>query len=379
MIRVLHVIDHLDLGGAQTALLDMLRHRDRSAFDVEVAVMHGRGPFADTLEELGIKVHSLARAKWPPVYVTEFVRLLRSADFQVVHFHLQGANWIAKPLAALAGQRVLIAHEHSSGDLRFRGLRSLVPNASTHLFSSRIIAVSKGVRDFLTGWEAIPADLIELVPNAVDNEIFHPCTEKERGEARSRLSLPPGAFVAGGIGRLAPEKNFALLPELATRHPDIWFVVAGSGPERDRIATLASKLGLGPRMRLLGTIVDRVRFYHALDAFILPSLYEGLPMAVLEAMFSGVPVLSSHLEGIAAIMIDGKEGLLAKPGDVDDFSNQLRRLTESLELRKQLAAAAREKALEQFSASVTARKIEDIYRRELAIAKARAADKNSGS
>ena len=69
MIRVLHVIDHLDLGGAQTALLDMLRHRDQAAFEVEVAVMHGCGPFAEALEAIGIRVHSLARAKWPPKYV----------------------------------------------------------------------------------------------------------------------------------------------------------------------------------------------------------------------------------------------------------------------------------------------------------------------
>jgi glycosyltransferase involved in cell wall biosynthesis len=377
MIRVLHVIDHLDLGGAQTALLDMLRHRDGSAFDVEVAVMHGRGPFADALEELGIKVHSLARAKWPPAYIPGFVRLLRGTDFHVVHFHLQGANWIAKPLAALAGQRVLIAHEHSSGDLRFRGLASLVPDASTHLFSSRIIAVSKGVRDFLTRWEAIPPDRIELVPNAVDEKIFRPCAEEERRAARSQLSLPVDAFVAGGIGRLAHEKNFVLLPELAARHPDIFFVVAGSGPERDRIAALASELGVGERVRLLGTILDRACFYQALDAFVLPSLYEGLPMALLEAMSSGVPVVSSRLEGISAVVMDEKEGLLARPGDAEDFSKQLRRLKESLELGKQLATAARGKALEQFSASVAAGKIENIYRRELAIAKTKAADKSS--
>ena len=182
---MLHVIDHLDLGGAQTALVDMLRHRNRSAFEVEVAVMHGRGPFADMLEGLGVRVQSLARAKWPPAYVTEFLRLLRGADFHVVHFHLQGANWIAKPLAALAGQRVLIAHEHSSGDLRFRGLRSLIPDASTHLFSTRIIAVSNGVRDFLTRWEAISPDLIEVVPNAVDEALFRPPTVEQRRAARS--------------------------------------------------------------------------------------------------------------------------------------------------------------------------------------------------
>jgi glycosyltransferase involved in cell wall biosynthesis len=378
MIRVLHVIDHLDLGGAQTALLDMLRHRDRSAFDVEVAVMHGRGPFAGALEALGITVHSLARAKWPPAYITEFVRLLRNGDFQIVHFHLQGANWIAKPLAALVGQRILIAHDHTSGDLRFRGPGSLLPDASSHLFSSRVIAVSKGVRDFLMRWEAVPDDRIELVPNAVDDEIFHPCTQEQKRAARSRLSISEEGFVAGGIGRLAHEKNFAMLAQLAARHPDIIFVIAGSGPERDRIAALASELGVGARLQLLGTILDRSSFYHALDAFILPSLYEGLPMAILEAMSSGVPVLSSRLEGISAVIAEENEGLLAQPGDVADFSRQLRRLKESRELGGHLAQAARTKASNQFSASVTARRIESIYRQELGIANANAADKNPG-
>jgi glycosyltransferase involved in cell wall biosynthesis len=379
MIRVLHVIDHLDLGGAQTALVDMLRHCDRTAFEVEVAVMHGRGPFADALEELGIRVHSLARAKWPPAYVTQFLRLLRGADFHVVHFHLQGANWIAKPLAALAGQRVLIAHEHSSGDLRFRGLRSLIPNASTHLFSTRIVAVSKGVRDFLTRWEAISSDLIEVVPNAVDENLFQPCTHEQRRAARSCFSLPVNAFVAGGIGRLAHEKHFILLAELAARHPNVYFVVAGSGPEGERIAARVDELGVKERVRLLGTILDRPTFYHALDVFLLPSLFEGLPMALLEAMFSGVPVLSSRLEGISAIIVNDQEALLVSAGDVEDFSRQLRRLEASPELRRHLAANARANALQKFSASVTARRIEDIYRHELAIANTKLADKTSGS
>ena len=376
MIRVLHVIDHLDLGGAQTALLDMLRHRDRSAFDVEVAVMHGRGPFAEALEALGISVHSLAGRKWPPSYVREFVRLLRNADFQVIHFHLQGANWVAKPLAALVGQRVLIAHDHTSGDLRFRGAGSLLPDACSHLFSSRIIAVSKGVRDFLTRWEAVPADLIELVPNAVDDEIFRPCTEEQKRAARSTLCISKEAFVAGSIGRLAHEKNFALLPRLAVLHPDIVFVIAGSGPERARIAALASELGVDTRLLLLGTILDRSSFYDALDTFILPSLYEGLPMAILEAMSSGVPVLSSRLEGISAVVTEENEGLLARPGDVADFSRQLRRLKESPELGGHLAQAARRKASTRFAASVAARRIESIYRQELGIANANAPDMN---
>jgi glycosyltransferase involved in cell wall biosynthesis len=96
-------------------------------------------------------------------------------------------------------------------------------------------------------------------------------------------------------------------------------------------------------------------------------------------MFSRVPVVSSRLEGISAIMTNEKEGLLASVGDVNDFSRQLQRLEASPELGQLLAANARSKALEQFSASVTAGRIEDIYRRELAIANSKLADKSSGS
>ena len=97
------------------------------------------------------------------------------------------------------------------------------------------------------------------------------------------------------------------------------------------------------RVRLLGSILDRPCFYHALDAFLLPSLFEGLPMALLEAMFSRVPVLSSRLEGISAIMTNEKEGLLASVGDVEDFSRQLQRLETSPELRP---TSCRERTLE---------------------------------
>ena len=118
-------------------------------------------------------------------------------------------------------------------------------------------------------------------------------------------------------------------------------------------------------------------FYHTLDAFILPSLYEGLPMAILEAMSSGVPIISSRLEGIAAVIAEGKEGLFAQAGDVADFSRQLSLLKGSPVFGAHLAQAARAKASREFSASATARRIESIYRQELGIANANPADKDS--
>lgn len=381
MIRVLHVIDHLGLGGAQTAVLDMLHNRNRAVFAVEVAVMHGWGPFAEALEAAGVKVHSLSASKWPPAYLPALLRLLRAGRYDVLHFHLNGSNWIAKPLAALAGAPVRIAHDHTSGDLKFRGVASLLPDAVTHLLSTRVIAVSEGVRDYLTCWEAVPAEKIEVIANGVDDTSFRPAEGEEKSAARARLGLPPGGFVAGAMGRLAYEKNFALLPELARRQPEVFFAVAGSGPEAERLTALAANLGVADRVIFCGPVSDRSGFYHALDAFVLPSLHEGLPMALLEAMASGVPVLASRLEGIAAALREEEEGLLAEAGDLNGFSAQLSRLMTDPGLRERLAVAARRKTAEKFSASGTARRIEAVYAFELgvepAIAPDAGPDKNS--
>lgn len=376
-IHVLHVIDHLGLGGAQTAVLDMLRCRDREAFAVEVAVMHGSGPFAAELESIGVPVHSLSNAKWPPSYGPNFLRLLAARPWDVLHFHLQGANWITKPLAALAGAPVRIAHDHASGDVRFRGLPSLVPDALSHLFSTRVVAVSDGVRAFLSRWEAVPADRITVIPNGVNSETFRPASAREKSAARSRWNLPSDRFVVGAMGRLAPEKHLILLPDLAALHPEVVFVVAGSGPERSRIERRCAELGVSDRVHLLGAVSERAEFYGALDAFLLPSLFEGLPMALLEAMAAGVPVLSSRLEGIAGALSEEKEGLLARPGDLTDFSRQLSRLIENPTLGRTLAAAARNRVTTTFSAARTASAIEALYRQELAIAKPGAAGKRT--
>lgn len=377
MIRVLHVIDHLGLGGAQTAVLDMLSNRDRTRFDVEVAVMHGRGPFAEALERAGVKVHSLSVQKWPPAYVPAFLRLIQEGRFDILHFHLQASNWLMKSLAALADAPVRISHDHTSGDLAFRGVPSLLPDGFSHLFSTRVIAVSDGVRDFLTRWEAVPRDKVEVIANGVDDSTFRPATAAEKLAARQRLKIPPEALVMGGMGRLAYEKNFAALPRLARRLEKMVFVVAGSGPESDLLRELSARLGVADRVVFLGAVTDRPGFYHALDGFILPSLHEGLPMALLEAMASGVPVLASRLEGIAAAVVEGEEGLLAAAGDLDELSEKLRCLAENPALRNSLAAAARRKAVNRYSAARTARLVEAVYSAELGIAQNAGPDKYS--
>jgi glycosyltransferase involved in cell wall biosynthesis len=357
MIRVLHVIDHLGLGGAQSALLDLAANMDPSQVVSEVAVLHGRGLFADQLESRGIKVHSLAPSKWPPLYVANFVRLLRAENYNVLHFHLQGANWLAKPLASVFSRAKRVAHDHSSADLRFRGWQSLPPDALAHLFSHRVIAVSQGVSDFLAAREFVPRNKITVVPNGVDTRVFHPPTSEQRSAARTALGLAADKHVIGALGRLAPEKNFASLAKLARIMPDVEFVVGGTGPER---AAIFEAAGGAKNFHLPGEISDRCAFYAALDAFVLPSRHEALPMTVLEAMASGVPVAASDLEGVAAAI--GDAGVLFPAENFSSLENAVRSLIGDPDKAERLAVAARERVKAHYDARGTASKVTGIYR-----------------
>lgn len=355
MIRVLHIIDHLGLGGAQSALVTMVRNA--ASVKAEVAVMHGRGIFADELERGGVKVHVLSQSKWPPSYIFNLPKLVRTGGYDVLHFHLQGANWLGKPLCALVSRTPRVAHDHSSADLRFRGWLSLPPDGIAHLFSHRVVAVSQGVADFLSRYEAVPREKIRVVANGVDTDCFRPASDAERRHAREFFGLGADDFVVGGLGRLAPEKNFELLADVSARCPGVRFIVGGAGPEEAMLRRVFEKSG---DCLLAGRIDDRVKFYAALDVFALPSLHEALPMTVLEAMASGLPVVASNLEGVASAL--GDCGLLVTPGNAEETAAEIRVLQGDFERRHALGARARMRVEEHFGASAAAEGIAAVYR-----------------
>lgn len=322
--------------------------------------MHGHGPFAQALEAEGIRVHSLSRGRVPPAYVGTFPRLALRGGFDVFHFHLSGSNWLAKPLAAMVAPAALrIAHDHASGDLRFRGIHSLLPDAIGHLASDHIIAVSGGVRDFLTRYEGIPKDKITVIPNGIDTDQFQPSPPTRRAEARRQLNLPADAWIAGSLGRLAPEKNFAAIARFARHLPDVCFVIGGEGMCLGEIRAEAERMEISDRIVLCGGISDRPGFYAALDAFVIPSLFEGLPMVLLEAMASGLPVVASDLPDMREAL--SPCGLLVSPGDEAGFADALGHLRHHRSFASEMGASARERCQARFSARSTARAVEDLY------------------
>ena len=366
-IRVLHVIDSFDLGGAQTALLHLVRHRDTERFDVEVATMHGRGVFWDRFAETGVPVHSLAPWKWLPVYFLKLAALLIARRFDVVHSHLFGANLLAKPLAALLGVRVLVNHDQCNDRARIDSRALFLADKITNRLSSHICAVSRSIRDFLVEHERVPADRVSVVYNGVDLKGITPGVVT-REAARGKIGLSRDSFVVAGVGRLHPQKNFALFLDVAAEalkrsNAPLHFVIAGTGPEEAMLRERTKSLGIGARVTFAGFIADMHLIYAASDALMLTSLFEGLPLTVLEAMAMGVPVIASRLDGIGEILVDGVDSRLATSGNCEEFATALLQTVSQPEIAHRLADAARKKVESTFSAETMAREVEAIYDR----------------
>jgi glycosyltransferase involved in cell wall biosynthesis len=357
--RVLHVIDSFDLGGAQTALRDLIGATDRTRFAPEVAAMHGRGVFYEDFRALGIPVHSLSLRKWLPLYVPALAALILRRRPHIVHCHLFGSNWIAKPLAALLGVPVRISHDQCNDALRYESRAARWFDALTNRLSTHICAVSRSTRDFLVQREGLPPERVSVVYNGVDLERFDP--------ERANTKRDPAHPLIAGVGRLHPQKDFGLFLEVAARlvarHPAIRFIIAGDGPETAMLQTKARALGLAERVRFAGHISDMREIYAAADALLLTSRYEGTPLTVLEAMAMRVPVVASRLDGIAEVITDGEDGFLVGQGDVDGFADRVTRLLADSQLRHRIADAARRRVETTFSAAAMAAQVEAIYAR----------------
>jgi glycosyltransferase involved in cell wall biosynthesis len=362
--RVLHVIDSLGLGGAQSVLLNLVRFADRSLFELEVAAMSGKGVYWDRVRALGVPVHSLSFSRTVPVYVPSMMLMCFKRRYDIVHTHLIGANAIAKPIAALCGVKVRINHDHCND--KTSDPRRWVPIAdriSNHL-STHVIAVSQSTRDYLIEHERMLPERVTTIHNGIDLEIFHPRRE-QRANARQQFDLPAEAFIVAGIGRLSYQKNFSLFVDIASavvaQRPSAYFVIAGTGPEERQLRERAARLGIDKRLRFLGYVSDMAALYPAVDAMLLTSRYEGLPITILEAMATGTTIVSSKLDGVAEIMRDGEDGALVVPSDLDGFVRRVCELIDRPDIVSRRSVAALNKVQAGFSAQSVARAVEEVY------------------
>jgi glycosyltransferase involved in cell wall biosynthesis len=350
-VRVLHLIDSLELGGAQTAVLALLQSSNRSKFAIRVASMHGnrRSLYYDRFRQSKIPVTTLSPFRWLPFYLIQLPLQLLLGRYDVIHCHLLASNWLGKPLARLFCVPVIISHDHCNDALRADFAPARLVDRFANLFADRIFTVSPSIREFLISYEKIVPERIRVIANAVAGGVMQERNQK-------------GGKVVGGAGRLVSQKNFDRFLRIARAlkniDPSYQFVIAGSGPLEGRLRKRANALDVP--VGWLGLQLSLDRFFSLIDLYLLTSDFEGLPMTLLESLQQNVPAAAMAVDGVRETFRD--EILLVDPGSDDrEAAAQIHRLLQNADELCAQIERGRKLVSERFSARARMSEIENEY------------------
>lgn len=294
-MRILHVLGGLNRGGAESWLVQILRHINRTKYQFDFLV-HTEQPCAydDEVRALGARVIPCLSPSNPIRYARNFLRMLRTmGPFDCVHSHVHRFSGYVLMLARLAGVPIRIAHSHLS-DKDSKNGREFYHLAMSNLMNISATAglgVSEIAAESLFGenWRADSRWRVSHL--GIDLEPFSQLLD--RCQIRAELCIPEDAFVIGHVGRFFPQKNHTFLLDVAKHvcaaNADAIFLLVGDGALRRAMEMKAGNLGIARQVRFMGIRDDVVRLMRGLmDAFFLPSLYEGFPMVLLEAQAAGL-------------------------------------------------------------------------------------------
>jgi glycosyltransferase involved in cell wall biosynthesis len=373
-MRILYLIESLGVGGTEQGLVRMLRHLDRTRFQPEVAILWGPETLGPELEAMSVPIHRLRARSGPGalLVIPLLVRLLRDGGFDVIHIALAWSSIIGPVAGRLAGKRVVVHVVNVDPEGRAFGSMSRSVAVKTRVVQAlteviwrtsvdRFISVSEAAVTLSHGRALRDRSKVSIVRRGQDLGDLE--------EASRREVAPPipvfGAPALLAVGRLQPQKGQRFLIEaMATirrRHPDVRLLIAGEGSERDGLESLCSREGVDDIVEFLGLRRDVPALLRRSDVFVLPSLWEGNPNVMIEAMALGCSVVASDIPQIRESLVDGVSGVLVRPGDPVALAAGILRLLALLDHGDGLATAAKAVVRERYDIRKTSRVLEGAY------------------
>lgn len=362
-LRIMQITDDLGVGGLERVISLLARHLDRTRFEPSVLCLRAGGEFADELKAEGVPVHVLPWSIERPDYLAflKVAEVLRAERIDVIHTHNTGPFFHGALGATLAGVRTHIHTDHAR-PFPDRVRWMVAEHLLSHL-AYRVVGVSDHTTGNLARYERIPRERLVTIPNGIE---LRPPTVG-RLEMRASLGIPADAPVVGTAGRITEQKGLEFLIQAALllrpAFPDLRIVLVGDGHERTALEEQARRIGVADRVHFLGVRMDIPDLLGAFDLYALPSRWEGLPMAVLEAMAAGLPVVASAVGGLPTAIRHGREGVLVPPEDATALAGALEQVLADPELRSRMGRAARDRYRANFTLEVMARRYEALYLR----------------
>ncbi len=331
-------------------MVSAARRLPRERFESVVCCLTDRGALAREVEAAGVAVHCVEA--FPglrnPVAFSRLVRIVGSIQPTIVHTHLQAPNLYGRLAACVSRVPVIVATEHNvySGKAK----RYVAAERMLARRTSALIAVSSQVQQFLSGQLRIPAEKIRVIRNGVARPM--PTTDgvesltQRFGLNGTRLRI---ATVATLTAKKGHEVLLRALAQLRDRGVEPIAMFAGDGAERARLEALCAELRLKDSVHFLGAVENPADVLAACDVFVLPSLVEGLPLALLEAMRAGKPVVATTVGGVPEAIENGRNGVLVAPGNHAELAAAIDALAAAPLARTRLGEAARKTADREFT------------------------------
>lgn len=336
--------------------------------DLSVILFNG-GRLGEELEKLGISVSVFPEAEWGSSKIfLELVRKFQRSNTKLVHTHKYKDTILAAPAAKMCGIPYVVRTVHGLRE-PFKGRQAFKMNVYEAIERTvhrhcvdAIIGVSSQIESACRREGAVSR--VTCIRNGIDLE--KKPNQTDRWQIRKELGVDAEICLIGTVGRLTPVKGLSYLLQsvsmLLRRRTNVRLLIVGDGVIRKDLEAQAHDLGIGENVVFLGHREDTLELMQALDIFVLPSLSEGIPMALLEAMAVSRAVVASRVGGIPEIVEDGVEGILVEPMDVNQLAESCGRLIESPATAMKMGEQARKRVIQDFSASAMADKVEGLYK-----------------
>lgn len=378
MIKVAYILTPITFGGSEKVSLNFLQAVNKERYRIYPVLLarpwEEETYFASELRKVGYTYESIPVAverRIDPLRVPrvfgKVLSILKKFPFDLVHTHGYFADICALPVAKLIGmKRIATCHGFIDLNRKLNLYNSL--DKTVLRLSDKVICVSESIKQILVAGGLREINLT-VIPNAVSAN--HECSrENMRVSVRSAAGIGGDDPVVGYAGRLSEEKGlntlFDAFQKVTLRKPKARLWVAGDGPLRSTLERLAGELEISNNVRFLGFQENIFQWMAALDVFVLPSLTEGMPMALLESMSMGTPAVASAVGDIPRVIDAGVNGLLVSPGAVGQLTQAILNVLDDKELAHQLSTNAIKTVQEKHSIVHWVRKIEDVYRDVLA-------------
>ena len=347
-LNVLQVCDHLGwegsrMHGVKRLFAWMIPRFDASRYKVSLVSLRKKDLSEETLESLGVDITYLGKSRFDPTTLPALLRVIRAKKIDILHMHGYGATTFGRMAAGLRSMPAIV-HEHANltSTPWFQKLADAVLEAETDI----ALAVSQSTADFLVQARQLPPDKVKVVYLGVPMEEFsRPRDAAEVEAARRELGATPDDLLIGSVTRLHESKGNIHLVHAAARvlaeRPHARFVVIGEGPLRAELEAQAQRLGIAARFQFAGFARDVPRVVSAFDVSVFPSLWEGTPLTVFEALAMGKAIVATDADGLLDVLAHERDALIVPRRDEAALAAALVRTIDDAALRQRLSAGAR--------------------------------------